>query len=316
MNAILTVTLNPALDVSTTVQEVIAGPKLRCRQPVIDPGGGGVNVSRVIARMGGHSTAFVVLGGANGAALADLLAREGVQADVFKISDQTRQCVSVIEDGTGKQFRFVLPGPRITAAEFHQLTERLSTSVPKDGLVVISGSIPEGVPDTVVHTVCEISKERGAKLIVDTAGDIADRLVGHPCGIHVLRLDQVEADDLAGRRLLTRQDAAEFARSLIERSVAEIVVFGRGAEGSLLASADHCYFCRAAEVEVLSKTGAGDSFVAAFTHSLAQRDGLEKALHWGVAAASAAVMTEATRLCELDTVTGLLDACPIETLPL
>lgn len=298
MTGLLTVTLNPALDVSTSVDHVRAEDKLRCATPTLDTGGGGVNVARAIGELGGRAAAFVALAGHTGAQFADLLATEPLDPVVFDIPGETRQSLAVTDAGTGEQFRFVMPGPIWSEALVADATRAIVAATPAHGLVVLSGSQPPGVPDHFPADLAHAIAENSAGLVLDTSGAPMRALrAGQQSPLHVLRLDGAESADLAGRPLTGREDVADFAQSLVASGIAEMVVLALGPDGSILATADGRWHANTRDVPVLSKVGAGDSFVGAFTLALSQGAAPEQALIQGCAAASAAVMTNATALC-------------------
>jgi 6-phosphofructokinase 2 len=299
MPAILTVTLNPTVDLSTSAPSVVPGLKLRCTAPQVDPGGGGINVSRAIKLLGGRSTALVAIGGASGARLLELLTQEGIATIGFQGPGETRLSLSVTDAGTNDQYRFVLPGPDWSERDVARAIDTLDQATGSDTLVVLSGSQPPGVAKNFPAILAEHVSERAARLIVDTSGPALFNLVEAPHGaIHVLRMDGEEAEELAGRPLPRPEDSADFATGLVTEGVAAIVIVARGADGSVLASAEGRWHAASPAVKVVSKVGAGDSFVGAFTLGLARGQALPECLRFGVAAASSAVTTEATRLCD------------------
>ncbi|MCX7890168.1 MAG: 1-phosphofructokinase family hexose kinase [Rhodobacteraceae bacterium] len=304
---ILTVTLNPAIDISTSTAHVVGGPKLRCTAPETDPGGGGINVSRAIQILGGQSTAFVALGGATGERLAGMLIRSGLTLAGFDAPGETRESFSVIDGTTHQQYRFVLPGTRWPKAATGAALEALSRAVPPEAFVVLSGSQPPGVdPDFPVRLSRRLAG-RGVRLILDTSGAPLIRVAeGRDAGLFALRMNHDEAADLAGHRLETRTESADFAQRLVRDGVAEVVIVARGAEGNVLATRDERLFASAYEVPVKSRVGAGDCFVGAFTLSLARGETIAEALKWGTATASAAVMTPGTKLCTVKDVRRLM----------
>ena len=125
MDSILTITLNPALDMTTSLDRLLPQQKLRCSAPRQDAGGGGVNVSRVIKELGGRSTAFVALGGHTGQQLRQLIATTGIPSEFFTIAGETRFSLTAMEETTGLHYRFVMPGPQVTEAETDQMLARL-----------------------------------------------------------------------------------------------------------------------------------------------------------------------------------------------
>jgi len=312
---ILTITLNPTVDFSTTAPEIVPGLKLRCSDPQIDPGGGGINVARAVKLLGGQATALVAIGGATGAHLLQLLALEGVPTVAFQGPGETRQSNSVIDRSTGEQFRFVMPGPIWEDADVPRALASVDQATGEDTLVVLSGSQPPGVAKDFPSILSNHVAGRGAKLIVDTSGPALVHLAERPHdALYVLRMDGEEGEELAGRPLPTREDTAEFARELVDKGVARIVIVARGADGSVLADKDSAWHAVNPPGPVVSKVGAGDSFVGAFTLALAGAEPVQDCLRWGVAAASAAVSTEATRLCEPDITEKNRQACTVTRL--
>lgn len=310
---ITTLTLNPALDVSARVDAVVAGPKLRLRDVVEEPGGGGVNVSRAIVALGGRSRALVALAGSTGTRHAALMKEAGVDPDRIPLKGETRQSLTVTDDA-GAQFRFVLPGPEWCDTASAAVLEHVRTGEP--GLVVLSGSQPPGLTDTFPLDLTRALGSHG-QLVIDTSGPALQCLVRAPqpgAQPHVLRMDQAESEALAGDCLDDVAASTRFAQALVAAGVAELVIVARGADGSVLAGRGGTLHCAPPEVTVRSKVGAGDSFTAAFALSLARDDGLEQALAHGTAAAAAAVMTEASALCRAQDVARILPRCRLQRL--
>jgi 6-phosphofructokinase 2 len=307
---ILTLTLNPALDMATEVHDMIPGHKLRCTEPLLDPGGGGLNVSRAIKSLGGDSLALVAIGGLTGDRLAGLIRGEGVTFLSILGPGETRQSLTVNEVTSGKQYRFMLPGPVWGEAERARVFTLLRATARPGGFSVISGSQPPGVPvDFPAQLAASMPETR---VILDTSGTTLTEAVRHPIpGLEVLRMDGEEGEGLAGRPLPTREDTAAFAQSLVHQGVAKTVIVARGADGNVLATATSRIFAKAAKVKVKSTVGAGDSFVAAFVLALARGQSEAEALAIGSAAASAAVMTDATQLCRPEDVMRLLPECAV-----
>jgi 6-phosphofructokinase 2 len=307
---IVTLTLNPALDLSSKVAALIPDTKLRCTEPLLDPGGGGLNVSRAIAALGGESLALVALGGLTGDRLAGLIRDEGVPFLAMTAPGETRQSLTVTETTTGHQYRFMLPGPLWHLPDQERVFALLRAAARPGAYGVISGSQPPGVP---VDFPASLAKAMpGLQVVLDTSGPALAQAVAHPIpGLAILRMDGEEAATLAGQPLVTRSDTANFAADLVARGVARSVVVARGAEGSVLVDKDRRIFAKAAKVTVKSTVGAGDSFVAGLVLSLARGEPPETALAWGAAAASAAVMSDATQLCKSADVMRLLPQCEV-----
>ncbi len=312
---ILTVTLNPAVDVATSVAKVIAGPKLRCASPRFDPGGGGVNVARAVCKLGGDANALVAVGGVMGERLLALLETEHVPALPVAVSGETRQSFAVTDDGTGAQFRFGLPGDAMTPQDADLLLATITAHAAKNGYLVLSGSVAPGLPVDFQSQVIAAVALTDCKVVVDTSSAALNQLISHPqTPVYLLRIDQEEAAEAAHRPMRTIADSVSFGADLVARGVAEIVVTGRGAEGSVWVSQDHRFICHPPVVKERSKIGAGDAFVGGVTLALARGHPPDQALRWGVAAASATVSTEGTALCDIETAKNRFAQCELEVL--
>ena len=302
--AILTLTLNPALDMASEVPELIAGHKLRCSEPLLDPGGGGLNVSRAIRALGGDSLALVAIAGLTGDRLAGLIREAGVTFLALLGPGETRQSLTVTEAATGKQYRFMLPGPTWGRLERERVFTLLRATARPGGYSIISGSQPPGVP---LDFPAQLAGAMvGSRVVLDTSGKPLEQAVKHPIpGLEVLRMDAEEAESLTGHPLQNRTDTAAFAQSLVRRGVAKKVVIARGAVGNLLAAAEGSLFATAPKVSVRSTVGAGDSFVAGLVLWLARGQSDREALATAAASAAAAVTTDATQLCRPEDVMRL-----------
>ncbi|WP_323715835.1 1-phosphofructokinase family hexose kinase [Paracoccus aminovorans] len=306
---VLTITLNPALDVTTSAPRVVPDAKLRCTPPRVDPGGGGINVSRAIRAMGGDSTALVALGGATGQRIAELLAETGVAVRSLPAPGETRQSVTVDDRSLGQQYRFVMPGPEWAATDVEAALQAAVDAAERNALVVLSGSNPPGVPAGFAARLAERLQGSGARLVVDTSGEalamaaaVVDRRV------EILRMDDAEAEGLAGHPLPYRADTARFAAGLVASGAARAVIVARGRDGNIIATGEGIWHAEAARVPIVSKVGAGDSFLAGFVLGYARGWPVPDALGLAAAAASATVQTPATALCRAEDVERLFAA--------
>ncbi|MEQ1769539.1 MAG: 1-phosphofructokinase family hexose kinase [Devosia sp.] len=301
MARILTLTLNPALDISTAVPDVVPQRKLRCATPRFDPGGGGVNVSRVIKELGGQSTAFLTSGGRTGPLLVRMLRAAGVETVTWSIRGDTRFSLMVMEEHSGLQYRFVMPGPEIPESNVRRMLVRIGELIGEGDYVVASGSLAASMPVETYGMIANLARSRGARLILDTHGEALRSAIEHRP--YLVRLNHLEAQELiGGDGASSHLLAAELVKS--GRAEAAIVTFG--GEGAVIATAEGVRTLRPPRVEVRSMVGAGDSFVGALTLSLAEGSTVLKAARHGVAAAAAAVTTEATELCKAPLVAALL----------
>lgn len=294
---ILTISINPALDVTTSIGQIKPEGKLRCATPRFDAGGGGVNVSRAIGKLGGDSHAFVAIAGSTGEWFQRLLNESGVDNEIWEMQGETRFALTVMEEATGEQYRFNLPGPQQTVEEAERLLGVLCEQIGAGyQYVIASGSLPPGVPVDFYARLTKKAREIGVSLILDTSGPpLKAAFVEKP---YLMKLDRFEAAELVEDGMDARALAPELAQKLVDQHAAEIVIITLGDNGACIASASDLLLIRPPKVKVLSAVGAGDSFLAALTIGLVNNWSLEDASRFGVAAATSAVTTEATELCE------------------
>lgn len=309
---ILTLTLNPALDLSARVSRMEPGPKLRLAAPVQEPGGGGVNVARVVTLLGGQARAWVALGGAGGAQHLALMQALGMQVHPFDGPGETRANWA-ISDATGQQYRLQLPGPEWNAADTGRALRDIVACAA--GIVVLSGSLPPGVADDFATSLGSALPPE-LRLCIDTSGAALAEVIRRPRNApYLLRLDQAEAEEQAHHPLVTIAATLDFARVLLARGVAQHVCIAHGADGSVLAGPGGlALHARPPVVPVRSKVGAGDSFMGAFVLAMARGQDAGAALMAGTAAAAATVMTDGTELCRPKDVARLLEACQLTSL--
>lgn len=293
MPKIVTLTPNPAIDLSTAVERVVPSLKLRCAQPRRDPGGGGVNVARVVKRLGGDVEAILPVGGFTGELLRRLLEKEGISSCLIKAAGDTREDFSVTESSTGSQYRFVLPGEPLRESEWHECLETLATRKPD--FVVGSGSLPPGVPDDFYARAAARARRLGAKFFLDTSGAPLAAAIEH--GVDMIKPNLREMRELAGKSLSSEADWIAAARGYIESRKVETVALSLGHLGAMLITRDRALRALPPPIKPISTVGAGDSFFGAIVYSLAKGDPLTDAFRLGVAAGSAALIQEGTGLC-------------------
>lgn len=291
---IVTLTLNPALDKSANVDQVVPERKLRCDQPKFDPGGGGLNVARAIRTLGGEARALWTKGGHPGEMMHQLLNDEGVLHEPIAISDMTRENLIVYEIVTGLQYRFGMPGPILSEADAQACLEAVARLEADAEFLVISGSLPPGVPDDFCAEVARRAPA-GCKVVLDTSGAALCR--GLECPMYLIKPNLRELGQLAGEAVHEDRDIVRAARTVIAAGRAEVVFVSIGRGGALLLTRDQVEQIRAPTVPIRSKVGAGDSTVAGFVLSLARGRSLRESARFAVAAGAAAVMTEGTTLC-------------------
>ncbi len=295
VHSIVSLTLSPALDIATSIARLRADAKLRCSEPVYAPGGGDINVTRALVRLGGKALAMFPAGGSSGQHLVDLLEAEAVPCQPLEIAERTRECLNVVEQASGQQYRFVMPGAPLSAAEQQRLLDALEALASLDYLVV-SGSLPEGMATDFLVRVLQLGRRRGARCILDTSGEPLRQAV-KAGGLFLIKPNFNELRSLADRDIDDPQQLIGVARALVSGGRCENVLVSLGAQGALLVGADHEARIAAPTVQARSTVGAGDSLVAGVTLKLAAGAAWPEALRFGVAAGTAAIMTEGSELC-------------------
>lgn len=314
MPDIVTLTINPSIDIFVNVDHVEPTSKLRCSAPKRDPGGGGINVARVARRLGADVTAIYPIGGALGKLLQRLLEREGVNSLVTPSHVETRENFTAYEEDSGEQFRFVLPGSRLHEAEWRGCIDKLASVTPNPKFVVASGSEPPGVPEDFFARVARQGKAMGAKTLVDTSrGALAAALNE---GVTIIKPNLAELSEFVGATLENDADRIAACRKLSANGHAEIVALTLGDQGALLVTADHAWRAQPMKLEAVSTVGAGDSFVGGLVATLAKGKPLKEAFRVAMAAGAAAVMSPGTELshaADVDRLIAQVEISELET---
>lgn len=292
--AILTVSPNPAIDISAATQTITPEHKLRCTDVRRDPGGGGVNVARVLTRFGARCTALYPAGPIIGRLLRQLLEQEGVPSIAVDVAEDTRESFTVLERASGREYRFVLPGPRLERSEWQACIDAVITLAEPPAWVVGSGSLPAGVPEDFFARLARAARERGARMVLDTSGPPLAAALDE--GVYLVKPNLRELRELTGAALDVEHEWARAAQDLVQAGKAEVVALSLGHRGALLATRDATLRAPALQVPIASTVGAGDSFVASMLWRLSSGASLDDAFRHGVAGGTAALLAPGTRL--------------------
>lgn len=303
MTDIVTITVNPSLDLSTTVEKIVPVAKLRGTSQRRDPGGGGINVARVIKRLGGEVSAIYPVGGVIGDLLRKLLEAEGVAGQIFQITGETREDFFVHEISTGQQYRFILPGPHLAESEWQECLKLIAALEPFPRFVVASGSLPGGVPDDFYARVARLAKQRGAKMILDTSGPAL--AVAASEGLDLIKPNLREMRELTGVEPSDEPEWEAAAKDLVRKEKAAIVALTMGHLGAAIVTADQVLRAQPLPIAPQSAVGAGDSFLGALVARLAVGADLVDCFRYAVAAGAAALLNPGTELCRPDDIERL-----------
>jgi 6-phosphofructokinase 2 len=294
MTDIVTLTLNPTVDRNARIDRVVAEHKLRCHDERLDPGGGGINVASAIKQLGGDALAIYTAGGIIGGLLERLLSDQGIRNRPITISNNTRENVIITETESDQQYRFGFPGPRMTDREQQTCLDAVSKLEPSPKYLVLSGSLPPGVPEDFFGRVIE-AMPKETRIALDVSGNALKR--GVEQSVFLLKPNQRELGTLVGREIESDQDARDAAHQLIDRGKVQAMMVSLGRAGVMLVTGDEQHRIHAPTVKIQSKIGAGDSTVAGAILALQRGESLLDAARFAVACGSAAVMTPGTQLC-------------------
>jgi 6-phosphofructokinase 2 len=294
MSAIVTITFNPAIDKSSTVEALIPEKKMHCTSPFYEPGGGGINVSRAIKKLGGQSTAIYLAGGQSGKTFTFLLSQQKVKSVLIKTKENTRENLMVLETSTKKQFRFGMPGPNVFKKEW-QLCLKHIKNLDQLKYLVISGSLAPNMPTDIIATIAEIVKKKKARLLIDSSGETLKKAL--EVGVYLIKPNLRELSSIVGKEEISIEEVEETAKSLIEKGKCKIIVVSMGALGAMLVTKDNAYQIKTPTIILKSTVGAGDSMLAGMALSLLKGKTMLEVLQYGVACGTAATMNPGTELC-------------------
>lgn len=292
---LVTLTMNPALDITTSIDVVRPSAKMRCETTRYDPGGGGINVARVAHVLGASVSAVFTVGGPTGARVASLVRDEGVLCRQIEIAAQTRESFTVNENSSGQQYRFVLPGPLLSLPEQSRCLDRLRAEAVSADFVVASGSLPPGVPLDYYQRVSDICRDVGSRLVLDTSRGGLRHISS---GVFLLKASVRELRECVGRPLVTESEQLAAAQALVENGCAQVVLVTLGSRGALLVTRQASQRFSAVPLRGGgSGVGAGDAMVGAITTGLSRGWPLVKSVRLGIAAGAAMSMTPGTEVC-------------------
>ncbi|HWB25696.1 MAG TPA: 1-phosphofructokinase family hexose kinase [Chitinophagaceae bacterium] len=303
--SIVTITPNPCIDKSTAIPNLLPEKKLRCTMPVLEPGGGGINVARAIKKLGGNAVAVYMAGGYNGNLITRLLTEEKVDCVPVQIEGDTRENIIVLDKAANLQYRFCMPGPDVLENEIQTCLQHIEEMNDIE-YIICSGSLPPGMPASFFASVARVAKRKNARVVVDTAKDALRLAVKE--GVYLIKPNIGELSELAGVDELNIESVINTAHQIINNNGCEVVVVSLGAAGALLVTKTIVKQIATPPVKRKSTVGAGDSMTAGIIMALSKGMGITEAVQYGVASGTAATMNPGTQLCRLQDVKELFAA--------
>ena len=294
MSKIVTITLNPSIDKSISVPSLIADQKLKCNNVQFEPGGGGINISRVIQHLGGKSDAFFLAGGNFGNFFIELIKTKKIDFQPFRIKNETRESIILFDESNSNQYLLNVEGPIITNKESNAFLKSISKLKQVDYLVV-SGSLPKGISNDYFVQLAKTANKIGAKFILDTSGEPLKMALNER--VYLIKPNLKEMGLLFGIEKIELAVAKEKAIELVQSKKCEIVVVSLGPNGALVVTKDFAEHFQVPKVKKISTVGAGDSMVAGIVLKLSEGRTIQEAVKYGLACGSATTMNPGGILC-------------------
>ncbi|WP_242084906.1 1-phosphofructokinase family hexose kinase [Aestuariivivens sediminis] len=301
---ITSLTLNPALDKNAEVDGLVPSSKLICHSISQQPGGGGINVSRLLTRLGLDSYCVYPSGGDTGAYLTALLKEEGLRPNPIAIKDWIRENLAVLDTKTNLQYRFGMPGNKLSEDELELIKNTISEHLNKGDFLILSGSLASNLPHNTYSVLIQYFSKKQPKIIIDTSGASLIRALEHP--VYLIKPNQRELAQLAGKEFLSNIEQENFAKELINIGKAKYVAVSLGVKGAFLACKEGLFYQSTPSVQVKSTIGAGDSMVAGLIYGINKSYEPKEILKMGVACGVATIMSKGTHLATLENIEMVL----------
>ncbi|NNG65683.1 1-phosphofructokinase [Caldanaerobacter subterraneus] len=305
---ITTVTANPAIDRTVIVENLKPGSVNRVIRSRVDAGGKGINVAKNLKNLGDEVIALGFLG-PNANYIIDCLEEEGIKTDFVRIKNDTRTNIKISDISRGEVTDLNEYGPEISEEEIELLKASIFKYAEKSKVLVLSGSLPLGVPKTFYKEIIKELKNRDLKIILDA--DNQALFYGIEEKPFMIKPNVHELEDVVGKKLETLEEIVEEGKKLNKKGI-EIVAVSMGKEGSVVITDDAVFRVKPLKVEVKGTVGAGDAYVAGFAHGIYRELSLEETIKIAAALSTSVVMKEGTRAGTIEEVNALKDKIEIE----
>lgn len=297
---IITLTVNPAVDKSAQIDQLVPEQKLNCKAIQYQAGGGGVNISRVLHTLNVKNKCLFTSGGDTGMFLQRLLKEEQLDISPITVEAWTRENLSVVDNKTEHQYRFGMPGSLLSNEEIALIKKMVYREVSEGSMFIISGSIAEQMPQDLYVQLIQLLRDKNVKIVVDTSGKALELTLKEP--VFLIKPNQKELAQLAGKTFMSKNEQEAFASELVKSGRATYVVVSMGARGAFIASSEGIFYCSTPSVKVKSTIGAGDSMVAGMVYAIQNGLSAEAILKWGVVCGVATTMTDGTNLASKENI--------------
>lgn len=291
---VIAVTMNPSIDKTIVIEHLVPYGLNRALSVRCDPGGKGINVARVLKNLGADVTVFGLIAGEQGKHLVNFLKSADISADFIQNPGETRTNLKIFDQSTNKTTEINETGFDVTPEVLESFKRRFREIVREAEIVILSGSLPPGIPEGFYRECIEIAKAQGAKSVLDADAEALSK--GIRAVPYAVKPNLHELESLEGHPLSGRDEIVDAAQKLIDSGI-EIVIVSMGPDGAIVMDRKEKYKVDSWDVEVKSATGAGDSMVAALSYSILNNDSLLEMCKITTAAGTVTASKEGTQIC-------------------
>ena len=310
MNKILTITLNPAIDVRYSIENYTLGNVNRTQGIEKNAGGKGINVSRIINILGGDILATGIIGGFTGKLFLKKLNENSIKNDFLETDYETRTCIAIVDkniDGITE----ILESGKGDLEVSNNFKNKFLQILEDDSIKIIcaSGSLLKGIDPLIYNFLIEESNKKGIKFILDTSGETL--LSGIEAKPFLIKPNKEELEFILNRKLESETDIIDAAKELINRGTKNVMVT-LGGSGALLVTADKIYKGTFPKVAIKNTVGSGDSTVGGFSYALSQNKDLPECFKLGIACGTTNAMLDTTGTIDMDILKDIYSKITIE----
>lgn len=305
-----TLTLNPAIDVTYEISQLVADSKTNSKEANIFPGGNGINVSRGLKRLGKNAHTCCIFARETGSLIRSMLRAEGIYPVTLEVPGRNRVNCTIQQRRPPEEFKVAGIGPEITAESLEQITT-IFLNLAGTGYGVLSGSTLPGAPENLYTDLAIKLRAQGARAVVDTKDAMLRETV--EAKPFLIKPNKYELEVLCGRSLPTLEAIAEEARKVQQMGIDNVCVT-MAEEGAILVDANNSYYAPAPKVRVRCSVGAGDTMLAGLISAFSDEKSLDEVLHLGLACASGSISRDGTELFHPGELETLMEKIEVKNL--
>jgi tagatose 6-phosphate kinase len=308
---ITTVTLNTAHDVTYYVDKWEKNGVYRVKRKLSEPGGKGNNVAKVVRVLGGQAVATGFLGKGNGSSITAKLTKRGISTHFISVPGESRVCLNIIDEANNGSTEFLEAGVEVSAKKLEEMKTVVRELAERSAIVVMSGSLPGGVPTGIYYDLIRIVKEAGAKAFLDTSGEsLTEGLRAVP---DFIKPNEQELSKLLGREFADERDLLQAALDIAGTGISAVCI-SLGDKGAIAVIDGEAYRVYPPQLQAANTVGCGDAFVAGMAFATESGDSAPERLRKAAAAAAANALTDTAGTIEFERYSELLQQVRVEKL--